>query len=256
MIDKLNMSEITSSQQRIGALDARGWTAESGARLKAAVREAKWQQEKLAQVAGIARSTLSSIFKGSHTPREATLNAICDVIGISPDDIIYSRHDEPFGPPDLSRPLAGDVRIGNHEYSIVKFYDVKASAGPGRFPLSENAAGGVAFTRHWLIRRGIAADLAGLVTVSGDSMAPTIVDGATVLIEFVSNAAREGIYVFSRAGEVYIKRIVPVDVGEDGRPRSLAVLSDNTEYPAEALIGPQMNEMRIIGRVRTVLMDH
>ena len=251
------MSETKSSQQRIGALDARGWTTESGARLKAAVRAAKWQQERLAEAAGVARSTLAAIFKGDHTPREATLAAICEVIGLDPEDLVTGHlPSASFAPPDLSRPLAGDVRLGDDEYSLVKHFTVNVSAGPGLIPISEASVGGMAFARSWLIRRGIAADMAGLVTVKGDSMAPTIHDGATVLVHLAECEVKQsGIYVFSRGGEACIKRIVPAAREEDGRASTLVIMSDNTEYQPEVVTGPALNEVRIIGRVRMVLAD-
>lgn len=249
------MSKTMSSQQRIGALDARGWSAESGARLKAAVRAAKWQQERLAEAAGLARSTLAAIFKGSHTPRLATLEAICEVIGADIDDIIGNASGY-VGPPNLARPLAGDVRIGNDEYSVVNRHEVSVSAGPGLIPSSENASNGVAFSRSWLIQRGIAADLSALVTVKGDSMVPTIPDGATVLVQRCDPSLfREGIYIFRRSGEVFVKRLMPVELGPAGRAQSMVITSDNPEYRPEIISGPDLDEIRIIGRVYCVLSD-
>lgn len=244
-----------SSQQRIGALDARGWTAESGARLKAAVRAAKWQQEKLAEAAGVARSTLATIFSGSSTPRQATLEAICEVIGADLDEIIGGAR-ERVGSPNLSRPLAGDVRIGEDEYSVVNRHEVNVSAGPGLIPVSESASGGLAFSRSWLIQRGIAADLSALVTVKGDSMSPTIPDGATLLVQRCDPALmREGVFIFSRGGEVFVKRLMPIDIAANGRAQSIVITSDNPEYRPEIVRGADLGDIRIIGRVHCVLCD-
>lgn len=87
-------------------------------------------------------------------------------------------------------------------------------------------------------------------------MTPTIQDGATVLVHLAEIEVRKaGIYVFNRAGETCVKRIVPAAMGSDGRPTTLVITSDNNEYPPEVVTGPELNEMRIIGRVRTVLLD-
>lgn len=87
-------------------------------------------------------------------------------------------------------------------------------------------------------------------------MIPTIQDGSLVLVHMaeceVSNA---GIYVFNRAGETCVKRVVPATKGDDGRPTTLVITSDNNEYPPEVVSGPALNDIRIIGRVRSVLAD-
>ncbi|MGE4321782.1 MAG: XRE family transcriptional regulator [Sphingobium sp.] len=249
------MSDKVSRQQRIGALEARGWTAASGERLKAVARNKKWNQGKLATAAGISRSSLLAIFAGTQTPREETLVAICEVLQINDEDIIRSPEERLYGPPDKSRPLSGDVRLGKEDYNLVRRYDVKVSAGMGLIPSSEASSPGMAFPRSWLLQRGIAADLSGLVRVKGDSMAPAIPDGATVLVQFTPVVANEGVYVFRREGEVFVKRLHPLEVAPDGRARSIAVISDNPEYRPEIVVGSELNEVKIIGRVRHVMFD-
>lgn len=86
-------------------------------------------------------------------------------------------------------------------------------------------------------------------------MAPTIPDGAMVLVQLDPHIEREGIYVFSRDGEAFVKRLMPVDVAPDGRPKSIVIMSDNPEYHPEALAGSALKDIRIVGRVRTVLAD-
>lgn len=250
------MTRNKSGQPRIEAMEERGWTPAAGARLKMAVREANWRQEKLAEVAGVSRSTLDAIFRGKSTPRQTTIEAICEVIGIDIDDLIDGTMPSPtYGPPDLSLPLSGDVRLGEHEYNLIKRYEVRVSAGSGLIPSTEFAGSGIAFPRSWLLQRGIAADLAGLVRVKGDSMAPTIPDAATVLIQFMPTIAKAGIYVFRRDGEIFLKRIQPLSFSEDGRVSSLAVISDNAAYPPEVITGAALSDLRIIGQVRTMLVD-
>lgn len=237
-------------------MEARGWTPAAGARLKLAVREANWRQEKLAEVAGVSRSTLDAIFRGKSTPRQATLEAICEVIGVDIDDLIDGTlPSSTYGPPDLSLPLSGDVRLGEHEYNLIKRYEVRVSAGSGLIPSTEFAGSGIAFPRSWLLQRGIASDLAGLVRVKGDSMTPTIPDSATVLVQFMPELSGAGIYVFRRDGEVFVKRLHPMEINTDGRPTSVAIISDNTEYLPEVLSGRALEEMRIIGRVRLAMSE-
>lgn len=238
-----------------------GWSAAAAARLKVGIKRFG-TLDKAASRAGITRQSLYEILRfdeetgqGSR-PRSKTLEALCAVINADEDDIIGQPTKTTFGAPDHSRPLSGDVRIGDDEYSVIKRYNVDASAGFGRLPLDEGVSGGVAFARSWLIKRGIAADLAGLISVKGDSMTPTIQDGATVLVHLAEiEVKKTGVYVFNRAGETCVKRIVPAAIGGDGRPTTLVITSDNNEYPPEVITGPELNNIRIIGRVRSVLSD-
>lgn len=157
--------------------------------------------------------------------------------------------------PDFSKPLAADVVINGNEYNVVKRFEVSVSAGSGVIPSSEENSPGVAFPRSWLLQRGISSDLAGLVKVKGDSMSPTISDGATVLLQFDPTISSEGIYVFRRDGEVFVKRLHPLNKLPNGLPTSVAVISDNPDYPPEVLTGSDLGEMKVIGRVRVALNE-
>lgn len=182
----------------------------------------------------------------------SNLLAACEKLGFE----FYIGPKRDVGPPDPVRPMPGDVRIGDEEYSLIARYEVNVSAGAGLIPISEEVDGRMAFSRSWLIRHRISADLAGLVKVRGDSMFPTIPDGALVLVhaaEMIVSGA--GIFAFSRDGEAFIKRLLPVDRAPDGRPTSMVIMSDNAEYQPEVVTGPDLNELRIVGRIRSILID-
>lgn len=196
-------------------------------------------------------SSIQNIRRGK-APSITSAAAICDALGL--EFYIGPRRD--VGPPNPSHPLAGDVRIGDEEYSLIPRYDVNVSAGPGIIPTSEAQDDRVAFSRSWLIRHHISADLSGLVKVKGDSMAPVIPDGALVLVHYAEMyVEREGVYVYSRNGEAYIKRLLPVDRAPNGRPTSMVIISENPEYKPEVVTGLALNELRIVGRVRSILID-
>jgi phage repressor protein C with HTH and peptisase S24 domain len=112
----------------------------------------------------------------------------------------------------------------------------------------------LAFSRAWLRANGIAADLAALVRVRGESMTPTIPDGALVLVHAAEKAvAQEGIYAFIRDGAAFIKRLLPLDRQPDGRPGRIMVISDNPSGKSEVIEGDQLLDLTIAGRVRCVL---
>ena len=159
-------------------------------------------------------------------------------------------------PANLAHPASGDFAYGEEEFTLVKRYDVNLSAGPGLIPVENALSEHLAFSRNWLRREGINGQLCGLVRVRGDSMAPTIPDGSMVLIHMPEmTVLQEGIFAFSRNGAAYIKRIIPAGSEHDGRATSLVILSDNPAYPAEAISGKGLNEIRIVGRVRSVMFS-
>lgn len=248
------MSRDETRQARNARAVVEPWTAEMAARLRSRVKE-YGRQEDVAEKAAVSRQRLVGILSGKVSPSEVAFLRICEAVGVTRAEILEGIKID-FGPPNHDRPLAGTVRIGDDEYSVIKRYSVDASAGFGRFPLYEGASGGIAFSRSWLIKRGIAADMAGLISVKGDSMTPTIQDGATVLVHLAEMEVKHsGVYVFNRAGETCVKRIVPATKGADGRPTTLVITSDNNEYPPEVVTGPALNDLRIIGRVRSVMAD-
>jgi phage repressor protein C with HTH and peptisase S24 domain/DNA-binding XRE family transcriptional regulator len=142
------------------------------------------------------------------------------------------------------------------DFSLVSRFDIGLSAGPGLVPVKDAAAGHIAVSRHWLRQHNLSAENCAMVRVRGDSMSPTVPDGSWVLIDSAeTQVVREGVFAFSREGEAFIKRFVPVGGGETGSPKALIIVSDNPATPPETVTGQQLNTIRIVGRVRSVLAD-
>lgn len=86
-------------------------------------------------------------------------------------------------------------------------------------------------------------------------MAPTIPDRALVMINAAEKEiAREGVYAFSRGGEAFLKRLVPVGRKRSGQPSALVIVSDNSAIPPETISGHDLMDIRIAGRVRCVFV--
>lgn len=150
--------------------------------------------------------------------------------------------------------LCQDIDIS--DFSLVSRFDIGLSAGPGLVPVKDAAAGHIAVSRHWLRQHNLSAENCAMVRVRGDSMSPTVPDGSWVLIDSAeTQVVREGVFAFSREGEAFIKRFVPVGGGETGSPKALIIVSDNPATPPETVTGQQLNTIRIVGRVRSVLAD-
>lgn len=159
-------------------------------------------------------------------------------------------------PAQKGMPLHSDLAHNGEEFSFIRRLDLSVSAGNGLEAVEGGEADRLAFTRSWLLRNRVSADLSALVRVKGDSMSPTIPDGALVLVHMAENQIKaEAIYAFIRKGETFIKRILPIHFGPDGRPTSVVILSDNKDYLPDVVVAEAMNEIRIVGRVRCVLFN-
>lgn len=101
------------------------------------------------------------------------------------------------------------------------------------------------FPANLLLRMGLSATTARLLTVRGDSMSPTLQHGDLVLIDTaVKSVLDAGIFAVSVDDRVFVKRIQP---RYDG---SLQVVSDNPVYPPDQISATNAEALKIVGQVR------
>lgn len=225
-------------------------------------------QRAFAQQLGVSGGLIGQLEADLSDPSRAFLQKISDRYNVSADWLLNGHGDmlhapqrgltrqraNRIEPRDPSLPLQGDFRFNGEEFAMIPRMDLSVSAGNGLIAVEGGASEALAFSRSWLMRNGISADLAVLVRVKGESMAPSIPDGALVLVHLPElNVEKEGIYAFNRDGASFVKRLVPSDPGRNGRPTSIAILSDNPTFPPELLSGEALNDIRVVGRVRCVL---
>ncbi len=124
------------------------------------------------------------------------------------------------------------------EFLQVPVYEVSLAAGAGALNYGEEVIAHLAFRKDWL--RGIGASPSSTVVARahGESMAPTLRDGDVVLIDRsrADPPARPrdprdkrppAIFALVDDGHARIKRV------ELAAPGTLAILSDNPEFPPE-----------------------
>lgn len=147
------------------------------------------------------------------------------------------------------------------ETSLIPVLDVQASAGPGCVADVVRADGEIAFPLYFLKRllgdRAHSARLESL-RARGDSMAPTIANGALIIIDRSQRdlpdppkngtkrrvAQKSPIFVFYHGGDLRLKRLQRLD-GEH-----IAVISDNNdEFPVEIIRLGRVDAIKIIGKV-------
>ncbi len=157
-----------------------------------------------------------------------------------------------FLPPSEPRYVPAIMRI--------PFLDIEAAAGAGRAADVVNEVGALELPLTF-VRRFAASDaVLSCLRCAGDSMAPTIRDSATLIIDERQKTVRrwrplarksprerqklDDIFVFNQGGDLRLKRLR--DIG-DG---FLAILSDNhADHPVEIFKPGRDGALAIIGKV-------
>lgn len=138
------------------------------------------------------------------------------------------------------------VRSGSGRSLVaLRRLDVRASAGPGSLVEKDNLTAEVAFDAAWLRRFSEARpEELSLISVTGDSMAPTLMNGDEIMVDSGKGSARlrDGIYVLRRDDELLVKRLAVHPA--TGR---VTVRSDNEAYPTWPDCDPQ--SLVVVGRV-------
>lgn len=139
------------------------------------------------------------------------------------------------------------------EYVRVRRCDLDVSAGNGLGPAEDGPSDAIALPREWMMRHRLAADLCVLVRVKGDSMSPGIADGSYLLLNAAErHSYSPGVYAFTLRGEAFAKRLAVTAKDQAGRPSALVLISDNPAFAPITVAGPDLDELKIVGRVRGV----
>ncbi len=115
-----------------------------------------------------------------------------------------------------------------------------ASAGPGALDSDERPVGAFRFSAQWLRAQGLDPAMLSAISVTGDSMEPTLRDGDEILVDRAPNPLRDGVHVVRLGEALMVKRL---NLGQPGR---VVLISDNRAYHP---INLSPNEVQIIGRV-------
>ena len=194
--------------------------------------------------------------KNGGDPSLGTLLALAKAFEVSVQWLATGQETAQTDAQPLPLPPITDHAAFDQDFALIPRYEVNLSAGPGLLPDTENVEERLAFSRGWLRRNLINPDHAGLVRVRGDGMAPTLPDGALALVHTAeARVDREGVYAFSRDGEAFVKRLVPVAIGPGGTPTSIVIISDGGAIAPEMITGPALNDLRVVGRVRCILVN-
>lgn len=244
--------------------------AEYGQRLATWRKEQRLSQRALGSVLGVSQGYLSDIESGRSEPSRNFVQALTERFGVSADWLLFGvgvpnseraagfetrRGGKRIEPSDIGKPLRGDFRFGSEDFFMIERMDLSVSAGHGLLPVDGGEGEMMAFPRSWVIAHRVNPDLAVLVRVKGDSMEPTIPDGALILIDSLDKSiVRGGIFAFNRGSESFVKRLQPSDPDERGYPTVIMIASDNPKYHPDWLNREAIDaELKIVGRVKCVI---
>lgn len=189
-----------------------------------------------ARFCGIQESSVRQYVTGTK-PSLENLVAISDATKRSLDWLVREADSQISAPAEALGELSGD-------FALVPRYDVRASAGLGALVHAETIAEHLAFRRDWLSRLGITPANGILAEIAGDSMEPTIPDGALILINTAVHRVQNGyIYAIRREDELLVKR---VQIRVDG---TVVLISDNARYDREEFSADRAVDLHVVGQV-------
>lgn len=132
-----------------------------------------------------------------------------------------------------------------HEFSLVPFYDVEASAGNGSLIEQEQKLGEMAFRNDWLAAKGLNSSHCALIKARGDSMEPTLFDGDLLLVDLRVNEVKDdAIYILLADNRLIVKR-VQVLFND-----TLAIISDNPFYATQKIKLDDTEKLNVVGKLR------
>lgn len=196
---------------------------------------AQGNKKQFAQLTGKSASHIYKICRGVSRPSMVYLQSLYDEFSV-----------------DLNWLLTGEESKGqqagslpNKDLVYAPVFDVEASAGGGAPSLSEDITDHFGFNKQWLSSKlRVSSDNIAFVTVSGDSMEPTLDDGDLILVDMSNNQVNhEGIFLLQNDDGLFAKRL------KQTREGALQVISDNPEHASWMISPTQDEQSRVLGKV-------
>ena len=190
-------------------------------RLTALMANKGLSQAELARMIGVKQPSIFKILSGQ-TLNPKNILEIATALNVDPHWLKTGE-----GDPDPSYRIVEVSEPQNPNTVRIDILDVEASAGNGAY-LSPTEQGllsqefDLTFFRQQFGRAD--AKHLKLITVKGDSMAPTLESGDLLYVDISENYfAADGLYVFTFDGQTFIKRLQKVG-------KEMLVISDNPTY--------------------------
>ncbi len=165
----------------------------------------------------ISRTTLQQWEIGQTEPSLEKLAKLATLYKVTPQWLIFG--DETATVITIHEPANDD------EYAYIPAYDIEASAGHGSFTEGAGQADKhLAFRCKWINARGLHTKDLAVIFTKGDSMTPTIPEGAAVVIDQSKTQPLDGkVYVIRIDERLFVKRTQLL-------PKGIRLISDNRFY--------------------------
>lgn len=203
-------------------------------RLRSVRADAGFEDRDLfAERTGISKSTIANYERGDRTPDASMLEKYRDIWGVDLNWLVTGEE------PETKLPASSS------SFAFLPFYeDVQAAAGHGAAVISDAAHSVIGFARDLLRESGASPQNCTVIRARGDSMTPTIPDGALLVVDHSQREVANGFITVIGIGEdILVKR---VRRRLDGM---IDLISDNAAYAPETLGPTALQQLRVIGRV-------
>lgn len=179
------------------------------ARIKQLREGLSMSMEALAEAIGVSWQTVQQWENGKTAPKRKRLEDVASTLQTSVDFLL----------------TGGAASADDGEFVAVKRVDVRLSAGRGTIVFSEDEKSRLSFRRDFLRAAGANPESVVSADAHGESMAPTIPNGAVVLLNLKdTGVTNKKVYAFRMNGNLLIKRLVKNKAGD------IIATSDNPEY--------------------------
>jgi phage repressor protein C with HTH and peptisase S24 domain len=202
------------------------------ARLGAALRAVKNMSE-LSRQSGVHLRQISRYAKEEIEPSASTLVKLCKALEMSVEELLNE------GENDIN------IKETDSEWVKIDVLNITASAGNGSVNDIEEVVKTIPASRERLLQLGVKPENLRYIYVRGDSMEPTISNGALILIDVSATQIKNGLlYVILIGDDLLVKR---VQRSADG---GVTLISDNKEVYAPEKVPPyEIDNLEIKGRV-------
>lgn len=179
------------------------------ARIKQLRESLSMSMEGLADAIGVSWQTVQQWENGKTAPKRKRLEDVAEVLKTTVDFLM----------------TGGAASAESEEFVSVKRVDVRLSAGRGTIVFSEDEKSRLSFRRDFLSSSGANPDNVVSAVAHGESMSPTIPNGAVVLLNLNDKGVtNKKVYAFRMNGNLHIKRLAKDKAGD------IIAKSDNPEY--------------------------
>lgn len=226
-------------------------------RVLAALEAANMDQSDLSRRVGISSVAVNNWCTGAtKSIKGENLLRAASALGVRPDWLAYghgSMKSVDLGPA-IQTPLRPVVVVDSsddinpdHDIFTIPRYTVRASAGDGEPVFEIDTKGTPNYCRGgWALENGYKRDKLFSIVARGNSMEPTIPNGASLIVHRQEEVVSGKVHVICRGDECYVKRLIRQLDG------SVLVKSENPDYKDVEVLPDDPTPLHVVGLVVSV----